>query len=104
MRICLYSSEHRWTILLYLWRLVCSIAEQEGNVPVSYLQHTVSILPLGAVNRFPQLPIRAPTPLRQNTSRLCISVGLDTGAKHWMGIVVAIEEIDTSLDDDRKNM
>ena len=89
MRICLYSSEHRWTILLYLWRLVCSIAEQEG---------------LGAVNRFPQLPIRAPTPLRQNTSRLCISVGLDTGAKHWMGIVVAIEEIDTSLDDDRKNM
>ena len=42
---------------MYLWRLVYSIAEQEGNVPVSYL----------------------------NTSRLCISVGLGIGNSHlWI--------------------
>ena len=28
-----YSSEHRWTILMNVWRLVFSIAEEEGNVP-----------------------------------------------------------------------
>ena len=66
----------------------------------------ISILPLGAVNRFPRprWPIRTPTSLRQNTSRSRISVSPGTDAKHRMGIVVAIEEIDTSLEDNCKNM
>ena len=66
----------------------------------------ISILPLGAVNRFPRprRPIRTPTSLRQNTSRSRISVSPGTNAKHRMEIVVTIEEIDTSLEDNRKNM
>ena len=66
----------------------------------------ILILPLGAVNRFPRprYPIRAPTPLHQNISRLRNSVSPGTDAKHLMEIVVAIKEIDTSLDDDSKNM
>ena len=95
-----------WAPLENVWRLVFSIAEQEGNVPWSCFQHTISILPLGAVNRFPRprYPIRAPTSLHQNISRSRISVSPGTDAKHRMEIVVAIKEIDISLDDDSKNM
>ena len=106
MLLCLYSTEYHWTILMNVWILVFSIDEQEDSVPWSRFQHTVSILPLGAVNRFPRprRPIRVPTSLRQNTSWSRISVSPGTDAKHRMGFVVAIEEVDTSLDDDRKNM
>ena len=38
MLISLCSSEYHWTILMNVWRLVFSMAEQEGNVPWSCFQ------------------------------------------------------------------
>ena len=93
MLLSLRSSEHRWTILMNVWRLAFSITEQEGNVPWSHFQHPISILPLG-VNF-----LESDASLEyQNNLRSRISVG-----QLPMRIVVVIEGIDTSLDDDHKS-
>ena len=73
MLLSLRSSEHCWTILMNVWRLVFSIAEQEDNVPLSCLQHTVSILPLGVNFLDHDAPLKY-----QNNSRSRISVGSAT--------------------------